>query len=302
MRTGAMKLVHSITTRAWTGGFKAVICSSEGCSQWLSERQIINRRVGVMMGEHWYCSFRCFVSAAEQCMARLISQGTSQPNHISRMPIGLLLLRRGWLREEEFKKATEEQRKTGGEMGELLVSLEFVSEAQVTSVRASQWGCPVFSVSEPTIVAGVYLPPTFVNAYAMTPVHYVSATKSLLVGFVQAVEYGPLYGMEQITGCKAQPCFITASDFRAQLSAQARQTALEELKFDAIQSSAEMARIVCSYGVLVGANSVAMARCKEYLWTRLKSTAKSVDILFRINGPSQTTRFAETWNTPGIPS
>jgi len=255
-----MKLVQSIMTRSWVAGLKAVTCGNDGCSQWLSTRQLASRRVGVSMGECWYCSYRCFALAAEERFAQLLTQGFSPSNHVPRMPFGLLMLRRGWLSDEQLRIATEEQRQTGDEMGELLVRFGFVSEEQVTTARAIQWGCPVFSVSSPKLPAASCLPQTLMDCYLMTPVHYVAATRQLLVGFVQAIEYGALYGLEQVTACKAQPCFITANDFRVQQQLQLKQAIPEELKFDDVQSSGEMARILCSYGVLVSADRVAVAR------------------------------------------
>ncbi len=297
---GAMKLVQSFTTRAWTGGFKAVVCSNKGCSQWLSERQLTNRRVGVTMNERWYCSYRCFVSTAEERFAQLLTRGYSESNHVSRRPIGLLVLRRGWLSQEQLRIATEEQRQTGNEMGEELVRLGFLSEGQVATVRAAQRGCPVFSVLGTTLPVAVCLPPTLMNRYCMVPVHYVAATKHLLVGFVHAIEYGPLYGVEQVATCKTQPCFITAGDFRTQLQAQAQQATPEELNFDDIQSATEMGRILCSYGVLTKADRVAIARCNEYLWARLKSAGKTVDLLFKTKGGLRPALSLPSWESLGL--
>jgi hypothetical protein len=135
----------------------------------------------------------------------------------------------------------------------------------------------------------------------MMPVHYVAATRQLLVGFIHAIEYGPLYGLEQVIDCKAQPCFITASDFHLQQQAQLRQTIPEELKFDDIQSSEEMARILCSYGVLTSADRVAVARCKQYLWARLTSARKTVDLLFKTRGALRSAPSVRIGETQGIP-
>ncbi|MDR3735512.1 MAG: hypothetical protein P4L10_08260 [Acidobacteriaceae bacterium] len=289
-----MKLIQSISTRTWASGFRTVVCGSGGCSQRLSERQLANRRVGVMMGEQWYCSYRCFVSAAEKQFAQLLAQGSTSSNHLPRMPIALQVLRRGWLSNEQFKTATEEQRKTCDEMGEVLVRLGYVSEQQITAVRAAQWGRPIFSVPAPTLTAGVYVPLALIHAFAMVPVHYVAASSQLLVGFVQAIEYGVLCSLEEVNGCTAQPCFISVSDYHAQVQAQAKQSIAEELKFDDVHSSTDMARIVCSYGVLINANRVVIVRCKEYVWVRLKSAVKAVDILFKPGG----TRQSDLLDTP----
>ena len=166
------------------------------------------------MHGNWYCSSRCFRSAAEQEVLRLLKPGTEQAAHVSRMPLGLNLISHGLLTIEQLKKATDEQKESGGEIGELLVRQGSVSEKQVTAVRATEWGCPVFAVPKHAIRIGINLPSTLMRIHSMIPVHYVVRTNLLLVGFVHSIEYGLLYAIEQITGCETKPCFVTPSDFK----------------------------------------------------------------------------------------
>jgi hypothetical protein len=56
---------------------------------------------------------------------------------------------------------------------------------------------------------------------------------------------------------------------------------LNEVKFEGVHSSAEIASILCSYGVHLEADEAAIEKCKEYLWARLKSGPKEVDLLFK---------------------
>jgi hypothetical protein len=123
--------------------------------------------------------------------------------------------------------------------------------------------------------------------YSMIPLHYVAATNLLLVGFVRNVEYGLLYAIERMTGCKTEACFVTPSDFQNQMQ-QRRQMEMaggdtdpNELKFESVHSSAEMASILCSYGVHLEADEALIEKCKEYLWARLKCGPKEVDLLFK---------------------
>ncbi len=163
------------------------------------------------------------------------------------MPLGLNLISHGLLTIEQLKKATDEQKETGGEIGELLVRQGSISEKQVTAVRATEWGCPVCRVPKHAIQTGINLPSTLMRIYSMIPVHYVVRTNLLLVGFVHNVEYGLLYAIEQITGCETKPCFVTPSDFKTQMQQQEREeervgnTPARELKFENIQTPAEIA-------------------------------------------------------------
>jgi hypothetical protein len=197
------------------------------------------------------------------------------------------LISHGLLTIEQLKKATDEQKESGGEIGELLVRQGLISEKQVTAVRATEWGCPVCRVPKHAIQTGINLPSTLMRIHSMIPVHYAVRTNLLLVGFVHNVEYGLLYAIEQITGCETKPCFVTPSDFKTQMQQQEREeervgnTPARELKFESIQTPAEIAGALCNSGLEIEADEAFIGRCKEYLWARLKSESQAIDILFR---------------------
>jgi hypothetical protein len=129
----------------------------------------------------------------------------------------------------------------------------------------------------------VNIPQALLRIYSMIPVHYVAATNLLLVGFVHRVEYGLLYAIEQMTGCQTRPCFVTPSDFRAQMQQreQLQEPLLKEMIFERIQTPAEMARILCSASLQIEADEASFGKCMEYLWARLKSDSEAVDLLFK---------------------
>jgi hypothetical protein len=239
------------------------------------------------MRDSWYCSSHCFRAAAEQEVLRLFKSGTEPTAYVARMPLGLNLISHGLLTVEQLKKATDEQKEAGGEIGELLVRQGAVSEKQVTAIRAAEWGCPVFTVPKHAVRIGINIPSTLMQIYSMIPVHYVARTNLLLVGFVHSVEYGLLYAIEQMTGCKTKPCFVTPSDFCIQthqqekVQGQVGHTPAREVKFESIQTPAEIARILSTSGLEIEADEAFIERCKEYLWARLKSGPKAVDLLFR---------------------
>jgi len=282
-----MNLIHTIATRAWDVGFKAVTSRCENCQRSMTLSHFSARKAGIRMRDRWYCSSECFASAAEEELSELAASKQERDNHAARMPLELMLVSRGWLSNDEFREVRDEQKEAGGEIGELLVRRGSVSEKQVTAVRATQWGCPVFAVSKHGTPSGIHIPSTLMHLYSMIPLHYVAATNLLLVGFVHNVEYGLLYAIEKVTGCKTQPCFVTPSDFQVHM--QMRERMLKqagdaipcEVKFECIQTSAEMARILCSYGVHIEADEAIIGKCKGYLWARLKADRRELDLLFK---------------------
>jgi hypothetical protein len=283
-----MNMMQSITMPAWTEKFKVITARCRHCNRSLALPHYSARKVGIKMHNHWYCSSRCFAAAAEAEFAFLTaSRPEERANHFSRMPLGLLLMRYGLLSSTQFREIRDEQKEAGEEIGELLVRLGSVSEKQVTAIRAMQWGCPVFTVPKRGMSTGIHIPLTFIKLYSMIPLHYVAKTNMLLVGFVHGIEYGMLYAIEKMTGCKTQPCFVTPSDFqdyvqrREPVNEQCGEGTSTEIKFENVQTSAEMARILCSYGVDLEADEAMIGKCKEYLWARLKCGLKEVDILFK---------------------
>jgi len=282
-----MSLMQSIALPAWTEKFKAITLRCHHCNRSLALPHNSARKVGIKMHENWYCSSRCFAAAAEVELASLATSRPQRGKHFSRMPLGLLMMRYGLLSTSQFKELKDEQREAGGEIGELVMRLGSVSEKQITAVRATQWSCPVFTVPSWGISTDIHIPSTFIRLYSTIPLHYVATTNTLLVGFVHGIEYGLLYVIEKITGCKTQPCFVTPSDFERQLQhieqlkAQCADETPDEVKFESVQTSSEMARILCSYGVHIEADEAILGRCKEYLWARLKCGPREVDLLFK---------------------
>jgi hypothetical protein len=282
-----MKLISWIAMPAWITAVKVVTSRCGSCNRSLALRHLSARKAGIRMHGSWYCSSRCFRWAAEREVLQLLKPATEQPAHLSRMPLGLNLISHGLLTIVQLKKATDEQKEAGGEIGELLVRQGSVSEKQVTAVRAAEWGCPVFAVPKQAIPIGISLPSTLMRIYSMIPVHYVVRTNLLLVGFVHNVEYGLLYAIEQITGCETKPCFVTPSDFQTQMQQQQKElersgfTPARELKFESIQTAEEIARTLCTSGLEIEADEAFIGKCKEYLWVRLTSELQAVDLLFR---------------------
>jgi len=182
-----MNLMQSIAMPAWTEKFRAITSRCHHCDRSLALPRYSARKAGIKMHDFWYCSSRCFAAAAEEELASLTISRREPTNRFSRMPLGLMMMRDGLLNSAQFKEVSDEQKEAGGEIGELLVRQGFLSEKQVTAVRATQWGCPVFTVPERGMQTEIYIPSTFIKLYSMIPLHYVATTNLLLMGFVLPV-------------------------------------------------------------------------------------------------------------------
>ena len=231
----------------------------------------------------WYCCYRCFATASEELFTQMLGGGShiSASRHSSRMPLGLNMVSKGVLNDEQYRAVNEESKKNGEEIGDVVIRHGFADEKQVTAIRAAQWGCPVYTVPSRAMATHIQIPATLTKLYTMVPLRQVAATKTLMMGFVQGVEYSPLYAVEQITGYKAQACFVTPTDYWTQVEAQTSVNNADELTFDTMQTPEEMTRVVCNYGSLLNAAEISVVRCREFIWARAKGGKRTADMLFR---------------------
>lgn len=274
-------MAPSNSTPAWLSVLKRDKVRCRVCSQAIAVRpQAPN--AGIRVGDQWFCSPGCFRSGAERQVARMLKFRPEQPVHGERMPLGLSLLRQQLVTVEQLRKASEEHKETGEELGEVLVRHGAVSEKNVTAVRAALWGCPVFAIGNAAAPVSVSIPVTLMRNYSMVPAHYVASTYSLLAGFVHSVEYGMLYAIERIIRCSTKPCFVTPGDFQLQMEQQQkREAAAAEITVETIQSPAQIAKSICASALEIEADDALLERCKDYFWVRLKSQSRVLDLVFR---------------------
>jgi len=204
------------------------------------------------------------------------------------MPLGLELVARGQLTPEQLRSTTEQQQSGGLDIGELFVQNGFVTEAQVTAARATLWGCPVYNPPPRMIQTGIHIPPVLEISSLVIPMHYVAATKQLLLGFLRSVDYELMFALENMTGCTAKACFIKPSDFFLhQANAHEKDNpggeASAEMTFNNTHTAGERARILCNYGARLNADRVKITMCKNYLWARLYEGTGIFDLLFKVD-------------------
>ncbi|HEV2469735.1 MAG TPA: hypothetical protein VGS78_11110 [Candidatus Sulfotelmatobacter sp.] len=204
------------------------------------------------------------------------------PSH--RIPLGLLLLSRQQITQEQLHAALEAQLTAGrGRIGEWLQSMGFVSAEQVTAALARQWSCPVLRSNLPPSHAkeGPTIPLALLREYCMIPLSYVESASRLHVAFGDAIDYTVLYAIEQMMGCHTEPCMAIPSFVNSCLEHLASREETEFV-FDRMNNAAEFARIVCSYCARVSASEVRLARCGSFHWIRLiRSSRSPIDLLMR---------------------
>ena len=264
-------------------GWKSMhsVCALRTCRNTMLIRSVPQRRVGVTVGQSWYCSVDCFVSAALTRLAELSDERIVEMPHRPRLPIGLVMVSKNFLTGEQLRYATAQSQLYGEELEIALLRLGLASERQLASARAMQWGCPLLKQEGVGQAIEADIPTTLLRSSCAAPLHYSAETKRLLLGFVYRVEHTLLHALEQVIGCKAQPCFITPTEFDIQIARVAGARDYKEEVFEQLLTPMQMANTLGGLAVEVSAREATFVNCRDYIWTRLSGKRRRVDVLFR---------------------
>jgi len=257
-------------------------CANPECTAKSLMHAVSKRMTGIRLFEQSFCGPDCFEAGARQKIVELLSLRNAQEKPPAmRMPMGLLLLSRGVLTQEQIKVALDQQRQSGGNFGEVAQELGFATQQHITAAVAAQWACPVFSLGDRPLPADLHIPTCLLQLYEMLPVHFSTIGRRLMIGFVSRVQHHVLYTVEQITSCTATPCFISADEYRRHLQSLALATTENELLFDRTNSIPEIAKLVRNYVNQTGAAEARFGMCRDHLWVRIFGR-QEMDLVFRM--------------------
>lgn len=260
----------------------APLCDGEKCpgnrARW---HGLLRRSDGIRFDGGWYCGADCFRDALEFRIRRLSAEHVAtQQAARHRMPIGLILLSRGFVRHDQLLAAMQHQRANGGLIGRILLQLGCASEDQIVAAIASQWGCPVYPVERSTQCRHM-IPQVLQEQYLMTPIHWLPGTRDLYVAFTRAVNHTLLYSIQRMLDCHAIPCFIKDSSLTERQSRGASDTPESEVSIETRASIQEICGSVVGYSQQTGAEEVRILTCDSYFWIRMQTNQRHFDLLFR---------------------
>lgn len=258
-------------------------CGLRTCPNTLFMRSV-QSRVGVTIGDTWYCGPDCLAAAAAMRFAALASAKVLEMPHHPRLSIGLVMLSKRYLTDQQLRSAVAESQVRGEELEAALLRLGLASEKQLTAARAAQWGYPVMGHERTSYIIQSDIPFRLLRSCSAVPLHFSPAARRLVLGFVYRVDHGLLSSLEQITGFRAEPCFITPTEFAEQIEKLTSVPAFEEVVFDDLKTPTQMGKLVGGFAVEVRAREARFAHCRDYAWTRLSGKSRTIDLLFRIKG------------------
>jgi len=266
------------------------VCAMPTCHNKLLMRAVPGARAGIYVGEIWYCSPDCFAMESRQTLASLCTRTVVEMPRNPRLPLGLALLAKNYISEGQLRFGVALSEHHGVTLETTLLEQGIVSDKQLAAARAAQWGCPVLGHEPAAQVVEADLPPTLLRACSAAPLHYSAKAKRLVLGFVHRVEHTLLQSIEQITGCRAEPCFITPAEFREQLDRLAPVEGYAEIVDNDPGTVPQMGRTLGSYAVEYSAREARFTRCKSWVWARIAGKRGTADILFPLKAAPATTK------------
>lgn len=199
------------TARADHGLFS--VCANPRCNAgWL---KVWRSRTTPVFEGGWCCSPECTLAQVAWALRREIDLlGHAEECRGHRIPLGLLMLERGWLTAAQLRTALAAQRSAGtGRIGEWLKSKCGVSEQMVTRALALQWRCPVLSMEGHNPESNsAFLPRLFVDAFGALPIRS-AAGKLLYVGFEERLDPVLALAVERMTNLQVISGLVPDSAF-----------------------------------------------------------------------------------------
>jgi hypothetical protein len=242
------------------------------------------RHEGIHLEDGWYCSPECFAAGLGPRVAALgRADGRTQTPH-QRFPLGLILLEQGVISQPVLQEALRLQREAGqGRIGEWLVRLGAATEAEIMGALAVQQNCPIFSGSAQQDFSAFQFPALLIRSHGGVPVYFNPAANCLYLGFAGPLNRPLLRAAEYLLRCRLEPCIVSQGLHRAVAKHWEGSLRGEAICIEQRQSAREMTRAIASYAEQAKASGCALARCEQYLWTRLYGDIASLDLLFRLS-------------------
>lgn len=243
-------------------------CSNVHCaSGWL---HLWRSRSSPVFEGGWCCSPECTQAQVALALNREMGMRAAPADgYRHRTPLGLTMLKKGWITARALRQALEAQRTKGnGRLGQWLIRGGAVGETQVTRALALQWSCPVLTLDwhDPETVAAL-VPRLFIDALGALPLR-VAAQRILYLGFEDRPDPVLAVALEQMTGLRVESGVVDGSRFEAAhrraLEAQYPPVELLEAASEAI-----LARALSKAIEKVQPVESRLVRVHDFLWLRM---------------------------------
>jgi hypothetical protein len=239
---------------------------------------------GYSLDGRWYCSPECFGRALAATIRQFSLETVHPPPKDHRLPLGLLMLSRGLVDDDQLKQALKAQKDSGsGRVGEWLRHIGAVSEEQVTQILGLQLSIPVFPLNQSRrfLECAHLVPFSLLEVAEMVPVHHIATSQNLYLAFSDRINYSALYAVDKLLDCHTEPCLALQSQVVQALSELRGRPHPVEILVDNISDPAEMASTILAHAEGLGAADVRVSGFDGLIWARLLSPSGYTDIMFQ---------------------
>jgi hypothetical protein len=258
-------------------------CDLRTCHNTQLMRSLPGAKPGIRVGQQWFCCVDCFALAAREPLAVLSARRLEEIPRNPRLSLGLALHMKGYLTDLQLRVAGAESQKRGKDFAITVLRLGMVTERQIAAARAAQWGYPVLAQERIGQSVQADIPRSVLEACTAAPLHYSTAAKRIMLGFVHRVEHSVLASIEQMTGFRVEPCFITPTDYSLQMELFSELPQYEEVVVSDPGPADKMARTVGRAAVDISAREASFTRYKNLVWARVAGKRGKRDVIFRVN-------------------
>jgi hypothetical protein len=243
-------------------------CANPGCgSGWL---HLLRSHSTPVFEGGWNCSTACTRERVQAAVWREMEGAASvEPGYRHRIPLGLLMLKKGWITSGQLRQALDAQKNAcAGRLGHWLIRQQGVSELLVTRALGLQWSCPVLPAQNHDCEALTpLLPRLFVDALGALPLR-LAARKLLYLGFEERLDPVLALAIERMTGLRVESGLVAGSAFRP------AHTRLLDAKFppvELIETSSEAALVHVLAKAIERVRPVEsrLVRTHDCLWLRM---------------------------------
>lgn len=264
-------------------------CGNSQCETgWL---QIFRRRSSPRLEGKWSCSRRCMEQiVAETVRTQIDSWQPAAVDRALRMPLGLILLSRGWITRVDLQEAIAAQRRAGsGLIGEWLRRLRGISEETVTKALGIQWNCAVLPSGIPALKFVPSCIPAFLRKKYGLAILRQGPDAALYVAGKYRAEHAAARALEHMLGEPVHAAFLDDSAWAPEGMDAVDSTELHLPGRDGV--------VACIAELLeqIQPADARLVRMHDHLWLRIWHTGRarkscpSRDIVFSLrHQPSDT--------------
>lgn len=263
-----------------------VRCASPQCLQRPRTRLAFETRFrGVCFQDRWYHQSSCLNETLLAVVKQLLPGPAGRRVHFHRIPIGLLLVKRGVITPEQLREALRLQRQAGsGKLGYWLQQFTSITEEELCAALGQQWGCPVFPLNSRTFLPVSEETPPYPILFAAkaVPVYTGQDGRLMHIAFSEGIDHSLLYVLERVMGCRTIPCIASQSAVAEALEHVRKHAAGNEICFDSVRDPAEIAATSCSYAAQMDIREMKIVSAAGFLWVAFFRQGTRRDLLFRV--------------------